>query len=317
MKFIKNTALSLALFGPSAVFADSIENYFSAHGYQCGQVSYIAEWSVIGDLDGNVTIQHFLRSSDQPRTTFEGFTWPFSPADLSSSVTASNADDQALYEFSDMLSDAPKITVLDSRGDPRDDCSFTLETAPHPSERFDATISVLSIPEPNANDARTANDLISHLPPSAMLPPLSQAAKEEEVKVGINPFWGRYEATVLARAENLEDAILLDELALFWAEQEFEQRSLYHGNLLLQAQDIRANSLRQQDEDATQIAALENGTLCARIDGFTIDWDWDKYLELATGLPLEFWTDTLAEDFLSISRSCENPDTFQVMMSRR
>jgi len=317
MKVIKNTAIALTLFSPSAVFADSIENYFAAHGYQCGQYSYIAEWSVIGDLDDSVTVQHYLRRADLTRTTFEDFTWQFSSADLSSSVAVSTAYEQALYEFSDMLSDAPKITVLDASGDARDDCSFTLETAQHPSERFDATISTLNIAEPNANDARTANDLISHLPPTAMLPTLSQEPKEDAVKNGIDPFWSRYVATVLARAANLEDAILLDELTLFWAEQEFEPRSLFHGNLLLQAQDIRANSLRQQDEDATQIAALENGALCARIDGFTIDWDWDKYLELATGLPLEFWTETLAEDFLSLSRSCENPDTFQVMMSRR
>ncbi|KIC35398.1 hypothetical protein RA27_22875 [Ruegeria sp. ANG-R] len=317
MKAIRNTAFAFVLFGPSAAFADNIEHYFTADGYQCGQNSYIAEWSVIGDLDGDVTIQGFLRRVDRARSTFEGLTWQFSAAEMSGSVTASSTNGRTLYEFADMLSNAPRITALDRRGEPRDDCAFTLEAALHPSERFNATISALSIAKPTANEGRVANDLLSHLPPATMLPTLSQTATEREVQNGIDQFWDRYEAAVLARAENLEDTGLLDEVALFWAEQDTDQRSRFHGNLLLQAQGIRARSLRQQAEDATQIAILEKSALCARIDGFKIRWDWDKYLELATGLPLEFWNETLAEDFLTMSRSCENADTFQNVMSRR
>lgn len=317
MKAIKNIALTFALFSPSAVFADSIENYFTADGYQCGRNSYIAEWSMIGDLGGDVIIQRFVRREDRARSTFEGLTWQFSSAELSGSVTASNANGRALYEFTDMLLDDPKIVALDRRGEPRDDCFFTLESALSPSERFSATINALNITEPSANDGRTANDLLAHLPPAAMLPTLSQASTKGEVQNAINPFWDRYKAAVLARAEDLEDANLLDEVALFLAEQDTNQRSRFHGDLLLQAQGIRAISLRQQTKDVTQIAVPDVDALCARIDGFNIRWDWDKYLELATSLPLEYWTETLAEDFLTMSRSCENADTFQNVMSRR
>lgn len=317
MKAIINTALAFALFGPSAVFADSIENYFTADGYQCGRNSYIAEWSVIGDLDGDVTIQRFLRRVDRTRSTFEGLTWQFSFADLSSSVTAINASGRALYEFTDMLSDDPKVIELDRRGEPRDDCLFTLEAALPPSKRFSATINALNITEPTANDGRTVNDLLAYLPPAATLPTLSQASTEGEVQNGINPFWDRYKSSVLARAEDVENTSLIEDVFLFWIEQDTNQRSRFHGNLLLQAQGVRATSLRQQDEDVTQMAAPEVDALCTRIDGFNIRWDWDKYLELATGLPLEFWTETLAEDFLTMSRSCENADTFKNVISRR
>jgi hypothetical protein len=317
MKSFKATAFAFALLIPSAVFADSIENYFTADGYQCGRHNYIAEWSVIGDLDGDVTIQRFLRRVDRARSSFEGLTWRFSAADVAGSVAASNANGRALYEFTDILSDEPKITVLDRRGDPRGDCSFILEAALHPSERFNATISALSIAEPTANDARMVNDILAHLPPAAMLPTLSQASTEGEVQIAINPFWDRYESAVLGRAANIEDASLLKETSLFWIEQDTNQRSRFHGSLLLQAQSIRATSLRQQDEDAAQVAVLEVGALCARIDGFNIRWDWNKYLELATGLPLKYWDETLAENFLTASSTCEGADAFQNVMSRR
>lgn len=302
---------------PSVGAADSIQNFFSSTGDQCGRHTYIVEWNVSGDTDGDIIIERFLRRESRERSSFEGLTWQFPATDLSASVTASDANGRPLYMFTDMLSNSPSVVVLDRRGDPRTDCSFALEVALHPSERFEATITALNTPNPTAEDGRLVNDSLAHLPPAAMLSTLSQTSTEREVQNAINPFWDRYEATVLARASNADDTEVLSETVGLWGEQNTNSQSRFHGNLLLRAQDIRARTMRQQGEDPSQLAVDDMNALCARVDGFNIRWEWDEYLELATGLPLEYWNEARAENFLNSSASCENAETFQNVVSRR
>lgn len=315
---MKSVAVSVALLAPSAAISDSIQNYFTTDAYQCGRNTYIAEWSVIGDTNSDtVTIQRFLRREDRDRSSFEGLTWQFSAADLSNAVAASGANGRPLLEFSGMLSGSPKVINVDRSGEPRDDCVFNLKVAQNPSERFTAMIAALNVTEPSASDGVLVNNLLAYLPPAAMLPTLSQASTESEVQNAIRPFWDRYKATVLARAVNIEDLDVLSETAQLWIEQNTNHRSRFHGDLLLEAQSLRAKAIQQQGEEPSRLAVTETDALCTRIDGFNVHWDWNDYLELATGLPLEYWNDTLAEEFLSSSETCEDAGVFRNEISRR
>lgn len=317
MKISTSMALAVGSLIPSVSAADNIQNYFSSNGDRCGNHTYVAEWSVTGDTDGDIVIKRFLRRENRERSSFKGLTWQFPAEDLSGSVTASGANGRPLYEFGAILSKNPSVTVLDRRGNPRTDCSFTLEKNSHPSERFEATINALNTPEPTADDGRLVNNLLLYLPPAAMLSTLSQTSKEREVQNAIKPFWGRYEATVLTRAANMEDTGILSETAGLWTEEDRTSQKHFHGRLLLRAQGIRASIIRQKGADLSQLSISDVNTLCARIDSLGSRWDWYDYLELATGLPLTYWSEAQAENFLASSATCENADKFEKVVSKR
>jgi len=90
----------------------------------------------------------------------------------------------------------------------------------------------------------------------------------------------------------------------------------WHNDLLISAQNKRAIALFNNAKSPTEMRIIDQSQFCTRLEHKIKIYDWRTYLETLSGLPVEFWTTDIAEDYLESAMNCEKPDNFTKTVSK-
>ncbi|MHA3916415.1 hypothetical protein [Halovulum sp. GXIMD14793] len=311
MNKLSLSTILVALCGPVCAVAEPIENYFRADPYSCRDKTYLAEWSVFGDTADAVTLNVFVRRTN--RSNFDGSTWKLQASDLETTVDINGSNGRPLYRISGILTETPEVISLDRKGEVVPECDQVLKQVASPTERYADLLDLLKTPAPQPRDGLSVYHKLEQLPPLKMLPTLEQRSTKTELKTLQRSFWDNYRAA----ASTTETPELLAGIAEVWLTRKDDSRRRWHSENVLLAQNAFAKSLMSKDESPATMRVTETNLFCARIDQIRNEWDWTNYLELATGLPVEFWTSEIAKDYLSKVENCENNRTFVKTLSER
>ncbi len=200
---------------------------------------------------------------------------------------------------------------LTYQGKPQSECEpFTVERTKSVKERMDDLFALLGAADPTVGTARAAAAEQQRLPPIALLPELDQQAYRQRYAEAAPAFWKRfYEAErkrlVEHPVETSEDRMRLvaqmrDGIgAEVTSQGSFDQDSAARQSAL---DRLRLVADRLADRNSPLQARPMDG-LCERISGFNyIDTD---RLELAVGLPVEYWDRGFTEDLLGRVQACK------------
>lgn len=305
------STILVALCAPVCAVAEPIDNYFRADPYSCRDKTYLAEWSVVGDTEDAVMLNVFVRRTN--RNNFNGSEWTLQASDLETTVDINGSNGRPLYRVSGILTQSPEVVSLDRKGELIPDCDQVLKQVDTPTERYADLLTLLKTPVPQPQDSLSVYHKLQQLPPLEMLPALEQRSTKTELKDLQRSFWDSYRVA----ASEAETPELLAGIAEVWLTRKNDSIRRWHSENVLLAQNAVAKSLMENDVEPTTMRVMETELFCTRVDLIRNEWDWTNYLELATGLPVEFWTSEIAEDYLSKVESCEHKRTFIKVLSER
>ena len=204
---------------------------------------------------------------------------------------------------------------LTYQGRPQSECEpFTLERTASAKARMDSLLALLGTADPTVETARTAAAEQQRLPPIDLLPQLDQQTDRRRYAEAAPAFWKRfYEAQRKRLAEGAietpaDRARIVAEMRAATAAEATPRGSLDGDGAAREAaldfQRIVADRLAA---GGRPLDALPAEGLCERLSGFSYV-DTDR-LELAVGLPTEYWDRAFAEDLIRKAQSCRNGRT--------
>ena len=303
MKNICLVALS-AMVWCSSASGSEIENYFTAEPYVCGIAHQRSQLAVISEADDTVAIQYYISNNGFPK--FKEYSWTFTREELGSSVDLIDGNFKA--RLTDGLTENPQYEALNFSGNVATDCQAVLQKAESPETRLDTVKKLLSKTQPAPTDAVAVNKYYPELPPAQLLPAFEQGQNSKEIERSRKAFFDRYEQHVLEMASDITNLEVLPGLETAWLKQ-VKSKKKWHGDLLIQAQRIRARALIAANKDDDK-SSLRPADLCKRIDGMVSRWNLYSYIELSTGIPTALWQQDEFEEQVNAASECENSEIF-------
>ena len=211
---------------------------------------------------------------------------------------------------------------LTGQGKPQSDCEpFTLSRSESAKARMDRLFGLLGEAHPTVETARTVAEEQQKLPPIDLLPDLDQQAYRQRYAEAAPSFWRRFHD---AERKRLAELPVAPPDARDRAVG--EMRAVTSLTLAPEGSLDRNGAARQAALDFLRIVAdrlaasgrpleaLPGDTLCERMATFgSIDVE---RLELAVGLPVEYWDRTFTEDLLQKAQSCKDGRTIGRLLSQ-
>lgn len=204
---------------------------------------------------------------------------------------------------------------LTSQGKPQSACEpFTVERTESVKARMDGLFALLGAAEPTVGTARAAAAEQRRLPPIALLPELDQQAYRQRYAEAAPAFWKRFYATERKRlAEHPietpeERTRLIAQVREGTGAAVTPQGSLDRDGAALQSALDRLRLVADRLADrSSPLRALPADGLCERISDFSFI-DTDR-LELAVGLPVEYWDRAFTEGLVKAAQACKDGRT--------
>ncbi|MHC2002669.1 hypothetical protein ACYQR9_19800 [Methylobacterium sp. CM6241] len=211
---------------------------------------------------------------------------------------------------------------LTGQGKPQSDCEpFTLSRSESAKARMDRLFGLLGETSPSVETVRTVAEEQQKLPPIDLLPDLDQQAYRQRYAEAAPTFWKRFYDAERKRLAELpvEPSDARDRAV-------GEMRAVTSLTLAPEGSLDRNGAARQAALDFLRIVAdrlaasgqpleaLPGDTLCERMATFgSIDVE---RLELAVGLPVEYWDRAFTEDLLQKAQSCKDGRTIGRLLSQ-
>lgn len=301
---------SLSVFNAGA---SPLERYFSTEPYSCGNRTYISEWYLRGDTDGELVLDTYEKQVG--RTDFAARHWVLPVQSNSGSINISDESGRPVWHLSGLTDDNLTALALNRKGKVRTDCSPIFQQAKTAADRFRDVITLLDTLEPDPEHASRVAPAKRALPPLKMLPELQQGTTNQEIKDKSSAFWARYRENSLARAENPSDASIIDGLDMVLASIDDQNSHRWHVDLLTEALNRRAAAIGADGGDR-QAMGIADSAFCSRMAAMPFFYDWNKYLQTATGVPTNAWDETFAQRYLDLSSKCEKGRNFSDIVTR-
>jgi hypothetical protein len=201
---------------------------------------------------------------------------------------------------------------LTYQGRPQSECEpFTLERTTSAKARMDELFTLLGTADPTVETARKVAAEQQRLPPIALLPELDQQSDRQRYAESAPAFWKRFYEAEQKRLAEGPIATPADRKRIVAAMRAATSVEVTpHASLDRDgaAREAALGFLRTvADRLATgdrSLEALPADGLCERLAGFSyIDTD---RLELAVGLPAEYWDRAFAEDLIRKAQACRD-----------
>lgn len=301
---------------PRAGAASPVETFFSAEPFQCGNATMIADWRVAGDTDTDIVIEAYQRRSDRDGSNFEGQSWSVPASSLGDLLDLSDANGRAVWRVSGLLDNQPVVLALARRGEVRTDCAITFQIVDSARARFDVILALFDTAEPTPNEAIRVNPAKASQPPLGLLPELERSATQVALQEKYSAFWERYRLTSLNRADDPEDADLIEGLDRVLIADERRQPRQWNADLMTEVLERRAAAIQNANGDPKD-EALSASVFCDRLTALPRYYDWSKYLLTATGVPITSWDEGFAQNHLDMAASCDAGRSFTETVTRR
>lgn len=203
------------------------------------------------------------------------------------------------------------LTPLDYNGEVHENCeAVTLKPISSPEERFQVQLDLLNTDPITADIATKVLRSKLDEPTIAWLPALSQQGMKDKLEATRKSFWPRFEAAITEMASNpnltSEQVVgLYADVKSAWdiSVETYDRPSLqsYLDNIVI------LWSIRHRNDPTTaQVLAINSAEeLCERVDGFP-SYDWVEKFRLATGVPVELWTQDFANQIIEWGGKCDS-----------
>lgn len=299
-------AAALLVCSNSAHAAESEDVYY-AGSFVCSGQEYATDWNISKGLSGEVATTVYYQQVDSNQVEWLELTERKGP------------NGHQLYDANGnprigLIADGQTIRAIWMAGAPRSDCSpFAVSRSQSAKDRFDELFALMETPEPSDDVAAKVADMTRLPPVIYALPELDRQNYLQRYNELEEAFWTRYRETLVrditqrplateqdrqAFAERFSTA-LSDTLRFTLRRDGFEAMF----TMMQQAADRYAAS------GGTPAEGLYPGNelVCRRFQSILKAEPYFKFtkLELAVGIPSDYWTRSLAENLLSDLRTCE------------
>ncbi|MEW9614633.1 hypothetical protein AB3G45_12475 [Shinella sp. S4-D37] len=293
---------------PNSVRAEEAEDLYFAGSFVCFDREYATDWSVAKGLGGEVATTVYFQRTDSNQVEWLELT------------ERKGSDGHQLYDANGnpriaLIADGDTIRAVWKAGAPDSECApFTVSRSQSPRERFDELFGLMETPEPGDEVAAKVADMTRYPPIIYALPELDRQTYMQRYGKLVESFWTRY-------GEGLIKDIASRPVTAEQDRKAFAERldaALSNPSHFMRRRDgLEAMfAMMQQAADryaaggATPAEGLYAGKerACRRMQEILkVDpyFNFSK-LELAAGVPADYWTRAVAEDLLSGLRVCEN-----------
>lgn len=293
-------AAALLVCSNSAHAAESDDVYY-AGSFVCSGQEYATDWNISKGLSGEVATTAYYQQVDSNQVEWLDLTERKGP------------NGHQLYDANGnprigLIADDQTIQAVWMAGAPMSDCSpFAVSRSQNPKDRFDELFALMGTPEPGDDIAAKVADM-TRLPPIIYaLPELDRQSYLQRYNELEEAFWTHYRETLVRDITQRPLATEQDRKAFS------ERFSTALSNTLrftLRRDGFEAMfTMMQQAADryaasgGTPAEGLYPGNelVCRRFQAILKAEPYFKFtkLELAVGIPSDYWTRSLAENLLS------------------
>ncbi|RCW23166.1 hypothetical protein DFR48_10735 [Ciceribacter lividus] len=308
MKNLLATVCAAALLVCSnSAHAEESEDLYYTGSFVCSGQEYATDWNISKGLSGEVATTVYYQQLDSNQVEWLELTERKGP------------NGHQLYDANGnprigLIADGQTIRAIWMAGSPMSDCSpFAVSRSQSAKDRFDELFALMETPEPSDDIAAKVADR-TRLPPIIYaLPELDRQSYMQRYSELEEAFWTRYRETVVK--DIASRPLATDEDKKAFAERLFT--ALSDTSRFMRRRDgLEATStMMQQAADryaasgGAPAEALYVGKeiACQRLQGILKADPYFNFakLELAVGLPSDYWTRALAENLLSGMRNCD------------
>lgn len=305
--FVIAAASFVFIASADVVYAQNGQALYSG-SFKCADTIYRTDWKVAKGLEGGIVARVFYQAKGEERVSSLEV-HEYIQDGKSALVDKNGATRLTVVPAEDGLS----ARWIDSGIGYNCKVDFKLQKVREPKAHYDAIFSLLEVDKPSTEQVNQAVKLIEAAPIIFTLPELDQQSYAQRLQTLQQEFWQRYSkqaaekiATApLVTPENRQEFTLLLRSAL--------TRSLVN-NIGRRWYETVYTAL-QHNVDRHAVADIENVSglfsvgdgFCERLSEISSSSYDDNLnmIELAAGLPIDYWKRSNAEDVLKLLRSCE------------
>lgn len=310
MRYLLATVFTAsALISAAPASAQQTQKLYYSGGFNCGQNDYTTNWNIRKDASGEISATIYYQRRGQSQVNW---------IDVTEHKAANGMqlrDDNGNPRL-DVAADGDTIRAIWMRGAPESDCSiFAVSRSESPRDRFDQLFTLLDTEKPDEEVAAKVADAIRFPPIIYALPELDQNTYSERYGQAVSDFWKRYRTTLSQELAALPISTDEERQAVktrLDAALSNTLRSSVTGtegfSELVKIVQRTADRLADKDlNPATVLGTDDAGLMCQRFTNLNYAYEYFEFnkLELAVGVPFDYWTRDMAEKFLEDAPGCK------------
>lgn len=318
-QFLMSACAAAMLGAANTAWADEADTSYYAGSFTCGNTEYATDWNISRTLGGMVSVRVYYQRPGSSSSEWLDL------AERSSGAEAIliDADGNPRIEIS------PKGDSLGARwlnGGPSYECQpFSVTRTESQKARFDALFVLLQTQDPLPEVARQVADISAQPPIAHALPELDQQEYFQRFTSLGEEFWKNYRASLVKQAASRPLSSEEDRKAYARWIGEVSSGNLHFmlrndgSSMLLSNLQQAADRFAAASGSPSEAFFAGGGQTCQNLAAILkVDryYDMEK-LELASGVPSDYWSRSVAEEILGGLRGCDGvPEDYAQELTR-